>query len=352
MAVNLAAKYSDKIAAKFTCESYLKGRTSGDFDFDGVKGIKIYTPVTVPLNDFQRGGVSRYGTPQEMQDTVQSLLMTQDKSFTLTIDKGNNSEQVMVKNAGRMLNLQIQEQCVPVFDRYAFSRYIRDAGCVLGVESKPTKANIVEIISRAVQKLDDQCAPQSDRTLFATSEMVSLIRLSPEYSGVESLSREALSKGAVGEIMGASVVKVPVSYLPADCYLLLCHKKSVLFPVKIQDAKVHRDPPGFSGALLEGRFLYDAFVVGACSGGICAVVLSSQKQAAPALGGTAPSFTLLSAGAEEIRYTADGTDPRYSESAKIYTGAVTLAESATVKAVAYAEGKFTSDVTEGAVAAA
>ena len=48
-----------------------------------------------------------------MQDVVQELTMTQDKAFTLTIDKGNNLDQNLVKNAADMLRLQLSEKSTP-----------------------------------------------------------------------------------------------------------------------------------------------------------------------------------------------------------------------------------------------
>ena len=43
-------------------------------------------------------------------------------------------------------------------------------------------------------------------------------------------------------------------------------------------------------------------------------------------------------------YTVDGTDPRYSDSAKEYTAPVTLASGERVRAYAVATGKFPSPV--------
>ena len=55
-----------------------------------MKTLKVYTPITVEEVDYDRdGGLKRYGDVTEMQDVVQELTMTQDKAFTLTIDKGN-----------------------------------------------------------------------------------------------------------------------------------------------------------------------------------------------------------------------------------------------------------------------
>ena len=109
MAVNLATKYSSQIAEVFTKGSFVKGKTSTSFDLTGVKTLKVYTPITVPEVDYTRDGMSRYGAVTEMQDVVQELKMTQDKAFTLTIDKGNNLDQNMTKKAADMLRLQLNE---------------------------------------------------------------------------------------------------------------------------------------------------------------------------------------------------------------------------------------------------
>ena len=68
MAINLAAKYSDKIASMYTVGSLVADKTSKEWDFSGVKTIKIYTPQTVEPVDYTRSGTSRFGTPVEMGD--------------------------------------------------------------------------------------------------------------------------------------------------------------------------------------------------------------------------------------------------------------------------------------------
>ena len=35
----------------------------------------------------------------------------------------------------------------------------------------------------------------------------------------------------------------------------------VFSPLKLQDYRIHSDPPGISGSLVEGRVVYDAFVL-------------------------------------------------------------------------------------------
>ena len=58
--------------------------------------------------------------------------MTQDKAFTLTIDKGNNLDQNLVKNAADMLRLQLNEKSTPAADKYAFKRFVTMAGSDCG----------------------------------------------------------------------------------------------------------------------------------------------------------------------------------------------------------------------------
>ena len=43
MAVNLFIKYGDKIAEKFTHESFVAGNVSNEFKFTGAKTIRIMT---------------------------------------------------------------------------------------------------------------------------------------------------------------------------------------------------------------------------------------------------------------------------------------------------------------------
>lgn len=355
MAVNLATKNAQAIASTFAANAYIASKCGDYFDFTGVKGVKIYTPITVALTDYTREGSNRYGIPQEMQDTVQELVMRQDKGFALTIDRGNNEEQMGSKNAGKMLNLQIAERVVPEVDKYALKVFLKDAGSILTVAAKPTKHIIIEEIGRASQALDDAMVPVSDRFLAVTSEMYSLLRLAPEFVGKEGMGTQTLAKGVVGELFGAQIIKLPTSYLPADCYFVLWHKSSVLVPSKLSDAKVHTDPPGISGDLLEGRWLFDAFVVGARAQGVAALVKAEKRLAAPEITFAANAVTVSAAG-ERILVTTDGTDPRYSDSAVVYSTALSTVGFAkgdyVVKAVAYAEGSFTSPVAEKTITVA
>lgn len=343
MAINLASKYSNEIAETFTRASFIKGKTASSFDLTGVKTLKVYTPVTVEEVDYDRnGGLKRYGDATEMQDIVQELTMTQDKAFSLTIDKGNNLDQNLVKNAADMLRLQINEKSTPAADKYAFKRFVTMAGTIATSE-KPTKANIISKIADASQALDDALVPDDNRYIYLTSEMYKLVCTSDEFAAVDVLARSSIAKGVCGEVFGMNVVRVPKSYLPENVYFLVTHKDAVLMPYKIADAKVHEDPVGVSGALIEGRHYYDAYVLGAKCGGVYALVAANAVSAVPKI--SSNQIT----GTGTIRYTLDGSDPRYSGSAKDYAPSTTLTPETGCKIRAYAvEGsKYPSPVVQG-----
>ncbi len=346
MAVNLATKYSSQIAEVFTAGSFVKGKTSTSFDLTGVKTLKVYTPITVPEVDYTREGTSRYGTVTEMQDIVQELKMTQDKAFTLTIDKGNHLDQNMTKKAADMLRLQINEQSTPAADKYALKRFVTMAGTIETLSAAPTKDTIVELISTGAQTLDDNLVPDGDRYVYVPSEVYKMIRLSPEFTGLEGLGVKAVAKGVCGEIAGLNIVRVPKSYMPSGCWFLITHKNAVLMPYKISDAKVHNDPVGVSGALIEGRHYYDAFVLGAKAAGVYAAVDANKKLAMPTISTSNGKVVIAQSDADEIYYTIDGSDPRYSDSARVYSSSFNGTTSS-VCAVAFAEDSYPSSVAKG-----
>lgn len=346
MAVNLASNYSSKIAEKFKLGSYIAGKTSGEYDFSGVNSIKIYTPTTVALDNYSRTGTARYGTPTEMQDTIQEMAMTQDKSASLVIDKGNNEEQLMIKNAGKMIKLEVDEQVIPMVDKYAFSQIIKQAGTIDTIAAAPTKSTIIAAILDGAQALDDAGVPESGRYLFITGAVYKVLLQAPEFLALDKIGSKAYEKGMVGEVAGIPVVKVPTSYLPTGAYFVIWHKSAIIMPYKIKEAKFHTDPPGISGALLEFRNMYDCFILGARATGVYVCVLAANQQAAVTQAVAANVATLTSASASAIKYTTDGTDPRYSSTAVSTTtgGTITLTEDITIKAVAYSATKFTSDI--------
>lgn len=347
MAINLFTLHSDMTQSAFKRESLIAGKLCSDYEFTGAKTVKILTPVTVPMNDYQRSGTNRYGNPTEMQDIIQELTLTQDRSFALTIDKGNDADQGYAKNAGKMLLLQIAERAVPEFDSYVFNKLANKAGFIVGKSTAMTKNDICDRISEATAKLDDMEVPVYDRMLFISTQGYKMLKHSDEFLAVQELGKDALAKGIVGKYDNMQVIKVPAPRWPSNVNFMIVHKNAATAPVKMSETKLHKDPPGISGHLLEGREYYDCFVFAPRAWGVYAEVDTTEGKGTvcemPEIAANG-SITCKTAGVT-IFYTVDGSDPRYSTTAIQGTSAGDVAGTV-VKAYAHMDGAFDSAVAE------
>ena len=68
-------------------------------------------------------------------------------------------------------------------------------------------------------------------------------------------------KGVIGNLDGASVIKIPANRLPAKFGFMLCHPSATVAPVKLEDYNIHEDSIYSSGAVVTGRVCYDAFIL-------------------------------------------------------------------------------------------
>lgn len=341
MAIDLHAKYSQQIQSEFKRESLIHAHLSSNYDFTGARTVNVVTPITVPMVDYTRAGANRYGTPIEMEDIVQELTLTQDKSFSMTIDKGNYLDQSGVKEAGKMLSLQIAEQAVPLMDKYCFNKLAREAGKVVSGD-KLTKSNICARISAGTTFMDNAEVPAEDRVLYLNPEAYALLRTSDEFLRCDSLLNKSLSKGQVGTYDGMTVIKVPNARWTNGVNFMIVHKSAAVAPVKLNDTKLHRDPPGISGNLLEGRQYYDLFVFGAKSSGVYVDVNSEANVCANPAIDSAGKITAEN----QVKFTTDGTDPRYSKTAKVGNQSDVTDEGTLIRAVAFDDDAINSEVVE------
>ena len=273
MAINLAKKYESKVAERFKLKSLTEAFINRDYDWKGVSTVAVYSIPTVALNDYSKTGTSRYGTPTELEDTIQEMTVTQDKSFTFTIDKGNNQDQMNVKGAGKALAREIDEVIVPTKDIYRLS-VITKAGVKNGgtntTPTKITKTTAYEAFLEGQNYLDNKKVPLAGRVAAVGASMYKFLKLDPSFVKNSDLGQKITINGQVGEVDGVKIVKVPDSYLPTGCAFVITHPSVTCSPDKLSDYKIHDNPPGINGNLVEGRVRYDAFVLDAKKNGIYA----------------------------------------------------------------------------------
>lgn len=261
-AVNLATKYSSKIDEKIINGALSMASVNQDYDFIGAKTVKVYSFETVAMNDYTRSGSNRYGSPSELQDNLQELQLTQDKSFTFTIDKGNKLDTPEgVRDAAKALSRQIDEVIVPMVDQYRFTKIADGAGHKFFATTAITSSTAYEAFLKANEAIDESDIPAGGRVANVCPEFLNLIKQDDAFIKSGDLSQEMLVKGQVGEVDGVAIVKVAKKRLPAGCLFEITNKAACVAPVKIEDYKIHDNPPGISGMLVEGRIYFDAFVL-------------------------------------------------------------------------------------------
>lgn len=342
--VHLHEKYSKKLDQAFTLGSVVKGRLNKEEEFVGARTVRISNINTVPLGDYNRGATAnRYGTPTEVGDTVQELTMSQDKSFSAVIDKGNNLDQCINK-AGRFMKIETEEEVIPAYDKYCLGRLAMLGGTIAGASEAISATNVIKRMSAARQAFVNGKVPVANRTWYVNSAVFNALVETDQFKNLDKLGTKAVAKGQVGEIFGAPVVEVPDEYLPKGVNFILVHKRAACAPEKIWDNNLHIDPPGISGNLIEGRYYYDCFVYGHKANGIYVDVTTGSGVAvlaAPTI--SASNGAITPTGSATAWYTTDGTDPRYSATRK--SGKTTGAtEGMVVKAYQVEEGKFPSPV--------
>ncbi len=258
--VDYAVKYAGKVDEKLASISKSDKCINKNFDFVGAKTVKVYTVATSPLNDYQKTGTNRYGSPEELDATTQEMTMTQDKSFTFSIDKMTNDETGGAVEAGTALARELREVVAPYLDTYRYAKMATGAG-TKATPKALTAENVYDEIITATEVLDDAEVTEVDRFIVVTPATYKLMKASKECILDTEIGQEMKLRGVVAIMDGMEVIKVPSKKLPTNAGFLVGHPMATTSPVKLAEYKIHDDAPGISGKLVEGRIYFDAFVL-------------------------------------------------------------------------------------------
>lgn len=261
MAIDLITQYQSLVDEKFTTESKKSLVTNNDYSWTGAHSIKVYKVTTAGMNDYARnGGYNRYGQVQDLDATTQELTLKKDRSFTFAIDKLDSDETGLVLQAGSALERQMREVIIPEVDQYTYGVMCDNAG-IKPEALKLTEKNIYLQVIDANRALDNKEVPTEGRILVVTSDVYYLMKQCKDITMDTDIGNDMRLKGVIANLDGCTVVKIPANRLPENFGFMLCHKVATVAPMKLEEYKVHEDPPGISGSLVEGRICYDAFVL-------------------------------------------------------------------------------------------
>lgn len=264
MAINLATKFLPYVDEKFSTESKKSLLTNRDFDWTGAKTVKVYKVSTSEMNDYDRPGTgenwSRYGAVKGLDAVTEEFNLKKDRSFTFAIDKLDSDETVRNLQAATALERQVREKVVPEVDTYTYGVMCSNAGQKPDAK-KLTNTNIYTEILAGNQALDNAEVPETGRIIVVTPDVYVLMKQCKDITMETDIGNELRIKGVIAMIDGAMVIKVPKNRLPENFGFLIAHPCATVAPTKLEDYKIHEDPPGISGSLVEGRIAYDAFVL-------------------------------------------------------------------------------------------
>lgn len=258
--IGYAEKYSEIVDERFKQVSLTDAAANDQYDFDGVNKISIRSIATVPLNDYDMDArTNRYGVPQEIGSSLQTLQLSQDKSFTFTIDRRNNTDTQMTHSAGAAMDREINEVIVPFIDRYRLNVLAKSAPTVK-VEDI-TSENAYTSFLTASRELFDKKVPTEGRIAFVSPAFYMCIKLDKNFTKNGDRGLDIAINGAVGKVDNTAIIVVPTDYLPVGTNYLITHPCAMVAPKKIADYKQHENPQGVNGWLVEGRIYFDAFVL-------------------------------------------------------------------------------------------
>lgn len=265
MAIELVEKYLPYVDEQFSTESKISLVTNQDFKFTGAHTVRIYKVSTSKMNDYGRSGAaegqwSRYGAVESLDATTEQFVLKKDRSFTFVIDTLDEEETGESLESASALARQLREVVIPEVDKHTYGVMCEKAGNKPEAEEL-TEENIYVKIIEANNVLDDLEIPETDRILVVTPATYLLMKKCKDIVMETDIGNEMRIRGIIGNLDGLNVQKIPANRLPEDFGFMIVHPCATVAPTKLESYKTHLDPPGISGKLVEGRIVYDAFVM-------------------------------------------------------------------------------------------
>ncbi len=264
--MNLATSFLPYVDEMFYKESQRALVTNHDFTFDGAKTVKVYKMKTVATQDYDRDGSktaaggSRYGTIAGLGNDVETFTLSKDRSFTFALDKMDVNETLQTANAAAALAREMREVVIPEIDAYIYSKMVAGAGTTATAAALDA-SNIFDKVLEGNNVLDNNLAPDTGRVLIVTPDVYYMMKRSKDIVMETETGAEMRARGVISNLDGLNIIKVPAARLPEGFGFMIAHPCATVAPVKLEDYKIHDDPPGLSGSLAEGRFYFDAFVL-------------------------------------------------------------------------------------------
>ena len=263
MAQNYASAHLNAVDERV----YLESLTMGAFDsksirldFNGRNSVTIYNVNTVAENDYIRTGLSRFGALVELGTGTQTLTLSQDKSFSFSIDRGNYEDSMMVTEAAKAIKRQVREVSVPATDVYNLGiatayAIANSQGVVAG--TAVAYNTVYSLILAQQAALTELKYSKQGRTLWITPTVLNLLKRDPEFKADCDTSYADNKKGIVGQVDGLTIVEVPASMLVTNFQFMITAKETLVAVNKFDMVRTIDNDKDVDGWICQGRLRGD-----------------------------------------------------------------------------------------------
>ncbi len=229
-------------------------------DFNGRNSVTIYTVSTVSEVNYTRSGTNRFGALNELGTGTQTFTLSQDKSFTFSVDRGNLEDSMMVQEVNKAVKRQIAEVAVLNVDVYTLAAaHSLALAQSQGATAAVTSSNAYTKFLAQNDAMTEAKVPEDGRYCFMSPATYSLLKQDTTFMRSCDTTMADLKKGVIGTVDGVTLVKVPSTYLPTNEVYLFIWDQVLIRPMKFNSTRVLTDVQGIDGAVAEGRRYYDVF---------------------------------------------------------------------------------------------
>lgn len=262
-AQNYASAVLDKIDERLALETKtadIVNKGGVRLEFNGKNSVTIYTVNVVSEVNYVRSGSNRFGTLNELGTGTQTFTLSQDKSFTFSVDRGNLEDSQMVQEANKAVKRQIREVSVPNTDIYTLAAaHALALAASQGATAAVTSSNAYVKFLAQNDAMTEAKVPESGRHCFMSPATYSLLKQDSTFRLACDTAYADLKKGVIGMVDGVMLHKVPSTYLPTNEVFLFIWEEVLIRPMKFNSTRILTDVQGVDGAVAEGRRYYDVF---------------------------------------------------------------------------------------------
>lgn len=262
---NYATDVLDLVDERFYLDSKTANIVNNGLQMEfgnGNNAVTIYNVDVVAENDYQRSGVMRYGQLVELGDGIETYLLSQDKSFAISVDRGNNEDSKLVTNMDDAVKRQVREVSIPTTDIYRLTTAATYAVTnSQGTTTAITSSNAFSSILTQRAALQDAKVSLENILVYVTPAVEAFLWQDTTFKTACDQTTADRASGVIGTIMGMTIVTCPTSYYIANLGFLILANNVLVSPTKFNEIKTGDGFPfGISGMVGFGRRYYDCFI--------------------------------------------------------------------------------------------